>query len=588
MIDVRTTASPILKTQLRAEDKRQQLMLAVRIYRNAKQIDRFNYYVKDYGNPVYLLRNELKTGTVVNHPLSIRYNELIEFLKSEIFEIVKNELLAKTLINREHVKKLIDKVVMKDFNSAFVAKIDQQKVIITGSGYLGKGDHQIDIRAKTAINKMDFPTEPTFDPNGQIYNEIDAEDIESLMLQEDLHLRQEAEKLRISKLTTKERYESLEYDTQNIFELFGSIYHEPKLSSTYNKIVIRLFEYRFYMKPKEHVNHYDEQWVASFFEFLHSHGYTKLNTKIFDPLRFNPDIFVNKAVDHYKSDNLYTLLEILQRVSNHFADKGLLKRLNFKAINLKDICGEEQSEEGSRDEHALDNSEFNKLFFLQFNRKQLAAYQSIFDRKKIEKGNGKVRFKNLKISIADLESTRDLFCLQVMAGGIRGYRDLMTLKFNSVDKQVSFNVMKAKNRLMVNPYNVYIAIIARDYKNKLPELNFSYSANSMETIYRMLCQTVAEIVPLRREVIHENELIQISDLFNPYFARKTFSQILSDEYGKDDDEIMMFTGHKSLKSKSILRQNYLKKNSITKKRKIIKDIKLPKGKSQTTIRFARG
>lgn len=604
MIEVKTKVYPSLKAHKRTGDNRQQLYLVVRIKRNKVKIDDFKFYVQDYGEPIYVHKDELKSGTIIGHEKSIRYNELISFLKRQIQEIAKEELTSKTILNRDHFRDLVQNSVKSNFNAEFIAKIGKQNITFKSSGYNfdepedepdtennGKKKNKVEIefevdkRAVEAIKGFKLPTEPKVDPLGQVdLDDIDAGDIELMLINEDQRIKAEAEQLRISKLTTEERYSQKEYDTQNIFELLASIYYEPKLSSTYDKIIIRLYEYRFYNKPKEHVRDYDEKWVEDFFRFLWQHGYTVLSTVKFDPLKFDPTIFVDKPIKKYKVDNYYKQFEIIQTISNYFANRGLLRHLNFKRINLEDICGQEQSEDGSRQEHALIKSEMDKLFFFLFNPKDLPDYQKIFDEEKIEKGNGKVKFKNLKIEIRDLEIARDMFCLQTFVGGLRGYKDLMTLNFHKDDKTVSFNVKKSKNKLWVNPYNIYISIIAKDYKNILPKLNFPYSQNSLEVIYRMLCKTIAKIIPLKRLVKTDEELQPLYEHFLPYVARKTFSQIASEEFEWDDIDVMRFTGHKVSGGESVLRKNYLNKGALIKKRNLAKDFKLPKGKTTNTKR----
>ncbi len=584
MIEIRTTASPILKAQLRAKDDRQQLMLAVRVYRNSKLIDRFNYYVKDYGQPVYLHKKELASGFVTNHKMDIRYNELLTFLKIKLQEILNAELTSKTIISREVVKASLDNSVKSQFNSVFLSKINEQNIIIKSSGYNNIDDFEVDSRALDSYRRIKIPTEPTVDPLGQVeLNDHDAGDLEIMLINEDLRLRLEAEQIRISKMNTEERYRLGEYDKLNIFQLFGSIYYNKELSSTYDKIALRLYEYRYYMKPNENVNNFDEYWVTEFMTFLWNHGYTNLNSVRFDPLKFNEDIFINKPIKKYKASNLYKLLEVVQTVSNHFADRGLLRRIDFKKIDVEKICGIEKSEEGSRIEHNLDFQEFNHLFFYKFDPKKLSYYQNIFDSKKVNKENGKVRFKNLKISIKDLETARDLFCIQVMAGGIRGYKDLMTSQVNKDYQQLSFYVKKLKGS-MINPFNVYTQIVAKDHKYQLPKYSFSYSKNSMEGLNRTLCQTIANILPFDREVLYEDELIKIKDLFNPYFARKTFAQMMYDEFDFSEEEISIFTGHSTNRKRSVLSINYVNVKSIAKKKKLFKRITLPHGKTLSTKR----
>jgi hypothetical protein len=577
MIPIRVTSSPTLKTQERSSDKRRNLQLTLRVYRNGLLIDRFNYYLKDLGQPIYLLPSELRKGMVVDHSRGIRYTNLIQFTRKTFEEVIKKELTTKTVLNRELVKDLVTNAIDTDFELEFASDLNQQLITIEGSGYNKFTHLTIDKRALDAFANSTIPTEPSVDPLGQVdLNDFDIGDFELMILDAHDQLQKEAKEIRIGKLATELRYKKGLYNKTNIFELFASIYFDEKKSDTYNKIVIRLFEYRHFTKPKEETSYFDETWIANFFTFLWNEGYTNLSTKNFDPLKFNPDIFSNKEKKKYDVDNYYKLLEITQTVSNKFNEDGLLTKLDFSKIDLFKICGLKKNKKGKRVKNNIKYSEFNELFFFRFEQKNLESYQAIFSQKYDK--------STIQIEITDLETVRDLFCLQTMSGGLRGFRELQTLRFSKNDKHISF-YMKKIDYWMINPFNVYTEIIASTRNYELPKLQFGNSANTLEHIYRALLKTIAEIIPFDRHIIYKQKTTSIKDIFNPYFARKTFSQIMYDEYNFTLENISMFTGHSFERDKkSVLLNNYIDTESPEKKKKLFDLIKLPKGYTRKTLR----
>ncbi len=90
------------------------------------------------------------------------------------------------------------------------------------------------------------------------------------------------------------------------------------MHSTYNKIIIRLFQYRYFKKPKEHISTLSKEWFTDFFKYLWETGYYVVNTVAFDPL--SPDygkIFEGKNLEpDYDSNQLHSLRDITRTVLN--------------------------------------------------------------------------------------------------------------------------------------------------------------------------------------------------------------------------------------------------------------------------------
>lgn len=136
------------------------------------------------------------------------------------------------------------------------------------------------------------------------------------------------------KLPSHERFEKEFYDNTNIFELFASIKYRAGYAEDYNKIVIRLFQYRYFKKPKEKIDDLSKEWFTDFFTYLWNTGYYKVNTVSFDPLASDYwRIFKGKTLVKYKKDQLDSLNGITRTVLNKFLEEGLiLKRIDLPII----------------------------------------------------------------------------------------------------------------------------------------------------------------------------------------------------------------------------------------------------------------
>lgn len=569
-MDIRVKASPILKSSPKNKsDQSRLLILSVRIYKNQGLFKRMNYYVSDKDKPVYLLPNELKNGAVVGEK-SMRYNKLIKFTKDTLEIEIKNELNSKVTLNLDVLKERVRNAVLYDFDLNYADELNKELTTLDVSGYTkGESKITVDRRVAEALKNTKLPDQPQVDPLGQVdFNDMDAGDIDDLARNLQGMIEDEARKSKINKLSPEIRYKRNLYNVEDIFELFGSIYYDDKIPNTYDKIVIRMFEYLHYQKPPRHTQTFNQKWIENFLKFLWQEGYSKVSTRNFDPLNFNPDIFLNKTREKYNSDNLYKLFEIIKTLTRRFVKKGLLTPIEFSNIQLSEICGKHQDKKGKRKNQNLIISEFNQLFQYQFDKKKTKEYNEFFQ-KYYDKSTQ-------QITIDDLATARDMFCLQVMAGGLRGYRELQTVKFLKDDDSLTFHMDKV-NFTLINPLNEYTRKIAERTDYQLPRLNFTNSENTLEHIYRALLKTIAEIIPFNRSITVKGHLIKIKEKFNPFFARKTFVQLMYDEFNFTIENISSFTGHviENLTSKSTLVNNYLDTQSPVKKRELSFRIALP-------------
>ncbi|MBL7857261.1 MAG: hypothetical protein JNM57_06195 [Cyclobacteriaceae bacterium] len=566
-LEIRTTASPVLKSQPKnKKDDSRQLILSVRVYKNSTVLKRFNYYVTDKYSPVYVRRSELKNGVLVGEN-AIRYNSLLAFIKKSLDTIIKSELSTKAALNLQLVKDKVRDAVVFDFDLNFAGELNKNLIKIRTTGYKkGIDEIEVDPRVLNLLGKIDIPTEPKVDPLGQVeLNDFDAGDLEDLSLRLQSQLEEEARQIKIKAIRTEERYRRNIYNKEDIFELFGSIYYDEKIPNTYDKIVIRLYEYLHYKNPQRHIKAYNHNWVTNFFKFLWVEGYASVSTQKFDPLNFDSAIFEGKARKKYNSDNLYKLFEIVKTLSRRFEKSGLLSPIDFTKVDLLAICGKKQDKKGKRRSQNLDITEFKTLFFFDFKKGEVKVYNEIF-RKFYDKSTQ-------KITAEDLATARDMFCVQVMAGGLRGYRELQTVKFLKDDDALAFH-MKKVDVTMINPLNDFTRIVAERHGFKLPRLRFPNSENTLEHIYRALLKTIAEVIPLNRSITVKGQLTQLKDLFNPFFARKSFVQLMFDEYDFTIENISSFTGHviENQHSKSALVNNYLDTQSPIKKRQLFERV----------------
>lgn len=547
------------------------VIFQVRVYLYSTII-RFRYYVHDVDlSPIKLTENQLNKGVIINHNKAIRYNSLLPFIIEKI-KLFTNECITNTnSIKVEEIRAKVKELVVDEFDYEFIKLIDNQKIEIDTEYY---GKIKVSKEVLESFNKITTPIQPELINDEPEDNFWEKNDIEGFLISEQAEFNNEQERISQSKLETKVRFQKGYFDQNNIFELFASIKHRPDIDNTYNKIIIRLYEYRFFEQPLEQISSLDVEWITEFFKFLWTTGYSSVSTINFDPLKFDGSIFINKNKNKYQPQSFIKLYSVFFTVCKKLLPKNIFKNIDFENVDVEKICGEKKAKKGSHLNENLTNGEFNELFFYRFKSVELGKYQKIF--------TSYTKKKKLKLRIEDLEIARDMFCLSVMAGGLRGFKDLQTLNFDSINKQLFFYADK-KDEPMQTPLNVYTEIIAKDYDNHLPTLGYEYSLNTINMIYRHLLRAIGEIIPLSRKIISNKEIIMLKEAFLPKTARKTFSQIMYDIYNFSTDEISIFTGH-DLLNENVLTASYLNTKSFQKKKKLFERIKLPKGKTKNAVR----
>lgn len=385
----------------------------------------------------------------------------------------------------------------------------------------------------------------------------------------------------ISNMSTEEIYKKGYWNKHNIFEMFGSTYYDDSVNETYTKIVVRLMEYREHVKPSEHIRDFNADWVNAFFNWLQKTGWYHINTRNFDPLKYDPEIFFQKKDrNKYEVKSLNKMKGILKALAVGVKGEKTIsfyKKGWLPMIDLSEVKTDKSEKKGTRIDHNLTKEEFDKLFHYKFSKAKLPAYQAIF--------NTINKSQSVFISIDDLNTAREIFILQTMFGGLRGYKEYDTAKVikHSNDYIVSFYQNKVTNTV-INPLNEYTRLILGRYKFNKPVLERiavrknkkTDSIDLIEQHYRALLRTIAHIINFDRQVLvdkRKNEFERVKDLFGPYFARKTFGQIMWDEYGLLEPEIALFTGHVD-GTETELGVSYINKHGVETKNKFFKKVRI--------------
>jgi hypothetical protein len=368
-----------------------------------------------------------------------------------------------------------------------------------------------------------------------------------------------------AKLSTEDIYKKDLYDKNDVFQIFASTYYDDTITNEfYPKIVVRLFEYKERAKPSSKPKDFNFEWVENFFKWFDKNGYYVINTKGFDPLRYDPKMFsLEKPRKQYEGKSLQKMINIMKDLSRKFAKRNLLPVVDLSELRLKNIS-KKKDRKGTRKEYAFTKEEFDTLFHFKIQKKDLPRYQQIFD---------SVHQTKRKVTIQELVTAKQMFICQVMFGGLRGWHDYETVKIKKHSKtvnKVAFHVGK-KDDAIENPLNVYTLAI-------LNETNFEKPFIDDEFLYRSLIKTVVRFIGFEKEIKknkYQNDYLPIGDLFQPgFFARKTFAQILH-SVGVSPQDIALFTGHE--REDDELRISYLDANTIENKMEILKDLRVGKG-----------
>lgn len=561
--DLSINTSFILHGYKRQEDNRQQLKAHNRIYRGRKLIERFEIFLQIRDEPIYLLASEITKGMVkLDVANSIVYNFFIKSVKNEIDRIAEKQLKEQGFIDKDDFRKDI-----KAFGKRFAPTltIERPKAIRADTDNIFSN-----------INPRDIDQAVIDDINSEAQIDADTgqpimfEELENVIIHKQADYNKQLAEQAIKNLSTEERYKRGYFNRNNIFELFASTYYLDITNKFYSKIVIRLFEYRERMKPKEDIRYLNSDWAINFFQFLNTNGYYSINTKNFDPFNYDTVIFhYNKERKEYEDQTFQKMIHIFKQIVKQLKKQKLLDRvidlddLTFNALRKGTV------KKGTRIEHHLTKDEFDELFKYKFQKSKLEQYQKTFD-DLLSSGIAKrVGNDSLIVTIEKLNKYRDIFCFMTMAGGQRGIEEYNSTElrvYSKTEKVISFYQNKGKN-VVVNPLNVYTAELLKRCKNNIEKVT-DYEE------YRAYLKLIAYIVDFKRgvqEKIDKNEWVLIKNILNPYMCRKTFGTIMYDQLRLSDEDIALFTGHKN-RNQSELSSSYINKKNIENKKVLIKDL----------------
>ncbi|MEJ1242093.1 hypothetical protein WBG78_28355 [Chryseolinea sp. T2] len=333
----------------------------------------------------------------------------------------------------------------------------------------------------------------------------------------------------------------------NLFDLFGKLYDDPRLSVKTRGVLIRLFEFREHCKPSERVEDLNLQWLLSFFKFLHARGYYFLSTKGFNYKDYDRAIFFrDKPRQQYMQQTFNKYISVVKgiTVSNmpySLYKKGLIKRFDVDELKLS-LFMKSKNLSGTRLQHNLRKEEIDHLL-------------------------------NFEFDDADLAVARDMFIMQTFSGGLRGFKEYSTLKllkYSATEQVLSFYQAKVDKTIM-NPMNAYTLEIIRRYQGKIPNITVSKNVDQNEQHYRERLRKVGILCGLDRMVSVDNSFQPIHDVFNPYWARKTFGTICYHHLNLRESEIALFTGH-LIRGQSELMNSYVETGSIEHKKRLLANL----------------
>lgn len=370
-----------------------------------------------------------------------------------------------------------------------------------------------------------------------------------------------------SGMSTEQVYKKGLYNKNDIFEIYALTYFDDTITNEfYPKIVIRLFEYKERVKPLAQPKHYNKEWILDFFRWFDANGYFNINTKGFDPLKYDRNIFFQKKErKQYEGKSLQKMLNIIKDLSRKFTTRGLLPEVKGLAdIRIKDFT-KKKDKKGTRKEYSLTKDQFDTLFHHKIIKKDLSQYQEIF--------NAVNKSTTISITVDDLITAKQMFICQVMFGGLRGWHDYKTTRLQKHSKnemKIAFHVGK-KDDSIENPLNAYTVAVLKETNNEIPLID-------NEQYYRSLIKTVVRFINFDKSIKknkYKNDYQPLSELFQPgFFARKTFAQILR-SIDVDPEDIQLFTGHE--REDNELKISYLDDNTIENKTKILKKLRIGNG-----------
>jgi hypothetical protein len=556
----KTKVYSYLKSRKKA-DNSSQLCVEVKLSKSKFLISRFTWCPKLNGKGLFLRGDQLAAGgVIVNHEHSIVINYLLEFIEQRIERWAKTHDPKILGDFKNHVQANIQSEIDLEFLQFIKERNQKNEQFVTYNrkyNDITLGEPSLVRLRKQAFDEVDKILEQRDEEDGSAII-ASEEDYEEYLLRGNRELENQEGK----SLPTKERYEQGFFNRTNIFEIFGSTLYNESISPTYQKVIISLYRFKCRANPKQHIRAVNELWVRTWLKDLVENGYEKVSTKAFDPLNFNPSFFPQKENRAYKPISIEKMFEMFKALYRKLKDKYHLRQIDFSSINLKEEFGLKVKAKSDRIDFTLEFDEFHKLFDFNIQSVELSKYEGIFRQKTNNSFTFPLRYEYLIIA-------RDLFILQTMAGGLRGFDELMTLEFQKASSTLMFKSHKT-DIIIQNPLNCYTEGIAIKYNYQLPRLPMKRTDNSLKSIYRGLVKSVIEVMNFDRIIVNGASASSLKNIFQVYFARKTFGHILYHSFKIHVEDISLFTGHEM--PSSVLTSNYINTGGLARKKLLSEQI----------------
>ena len=283
--------------------------------------------------------------------------------------------------------------------------------------------------------------------------------------------------------------------------------------------LLQLNDYRFNAKPSECVKDFNDEWIGRFFKYLIEKGYPVVHFRGYDPfsiVKYRDRLIKSERLP-YKEKSFQKVVKHLKRHIDILQKYDLIPyKKNTKLLQASDYLKRKSKKQTyTRREHSLTVNEFNLI--------------------------ADTDFKDLNLNLA-----RDMFVIAVLGGGFRTqelYNDHLYVQDNRL------HIYRTKtNETSTNPIILQLNDVINRH-NGLPEF-------LKVDDFRTSLQIIAKQIPLNRIISIPNTLInsdkdlikvKISEIFNPYFARKTCVTILN-HLGLTNEEIIEFTCHADVRT----------------------------------------
>ena len=359
------------------------------------------------------------------------------------------------------------------------------------------------------------------------------------------------ERERIAEMDYNTRYTKGHFDRNNIFDVFGFLWSEnplngdPYIPKSYRSLILQLNDYRLNALPSQSVSDFNTEWIDGFFKYLIKHGYPDVRIKGYDPFNIHKyyDRLKNAERKPYKVQAFEKVVKHFRRYLSLLKEHDLIRyHKEVKLISAnKYLSREVIKDRFTKKEFSLNPEEYDKL--------------------------ATTDFKDDRLNLA-----RDMFVIMVQGGGFRTMEIFKSVRI----RKNEITVYRPKTKVIeTNPIWGHLADVVIRHSGLPKELLPVQE-------YRDALKEIAIQLNLDREIIRPNttihnkkkedltiddeiEHIEIKEVFNPEFARKTLVTYLSHVKDMKDEDIIAFTSHKTTKTLN----HYKSSRTIVEKTRLI-------------------